>query len=71
MHPVTQSLFPFPPVYETLMTLNMTSSTRGKPVVAFLGSEVCVPLVSLRSYQCAGDLRMNGAVRTAAFSCDS
>ena len=40
------------------------------PLVAFLGNEGCVPLVSLRSRQCVGDLKMSGAVRTAAFSGD-
>ena len=40
------------------------------PLVAFLGNEGCVPLVSLRSRQCVGDLKMSGTVRTAAFSSD-
>lgn len=40
------------------------------PLVAFLGNEGCVPLVSLRSRQCVGDLKMSGTVRTAAFSAD-
>ena len=40
------------------------------PLVAFLGNEGCVPLVSLRSRQCVGELKMSGAVRTAAFSGD-
>ena len=40
------------------------------PLVAFLGNEGCVPLVSLRSRQAVGDLKMSGAVRTAAFSGD-
>ncbi len=42
----------------------------GNPLVAFLGNEGCVPLVSLRSRQCVGDLKMSGTVRTAAFSSD-
>jgi len=40
------------------------------PLVAFLGNEGCVPLVSLRSRQCLGDLKMSGTVRTATFSSD-
>ena len=40
------------------------------PLVAFLGNEGCIPLVSLRSRQAVGDLKMSGAVRTAAFSGD-
>ena len=40
------------------------------PLVAFLGNEGCAPLVSLRSRQCVGDLKMSGTVRTAAFSSD-
>ncbi len=40
------------------------------PLVAFLGNEGCVPLVSLRSRQCVGDLKMSGTVRTATFSSD-
>jgi U3 small nucleolar RNA-associated protein 18 len=40
------------------------------PLVAFMGNEGCVPLVSLRSRQCVGDLKMSGTVRTAAFSSD-
>ena len=40
------------------------------PLVAFLGNEGCVPLVSLRSRQCVGDLKMSDTVRTAAFSAD-
>ena len=40
------------------------------PLVAFLGNEGCVPLVSLRSRQAVGDLKMSGAARTAAFSGD-
>lgn len=40
------------------------------PLVAFLGNEGFVPLVSLRSRQSIGDLKMNGSARTAAFSRD-
>ena len=42
----------------------------GSPLVAFLGAEGCVPLVSLRSRQAVGDLKMSGTVRSAAFSAD-
>ena len=44
--------------------------SQDNPLVAFLGNEGCVPLVSLRSRQCVGDLKMSGTVRTAAFSSD-
>ena len=30
----------------------------------------CIPLVSLRSRQCVGDLKMAGTVRAAAFTAD-
>ena len=42
----------------------------GNPLVAFLGNEGSVPLVSLRSRQAVGDLKMSGTARTAAFSAD-
>ena len=42
----------------------------GNPLVAFLGNEGCVPLVSLRGRQPVGDLKMSGTVRTAAFTHD-
>ena len=42
----------------------------GNPLVAFLGNEGSVPLVSLRARQAVGDLKMSGTVRTAAFSAD-
>lgn len=38
--------------------------------VAFLGNEGRVPLVSLRSRQWVGELKMSGTVRSAAFSAD-
>ncbi len=40
------------------------------PLVAFLGNDGSVPLVSLRSRQSIGALKMNGTVRTAAFTSD-
>lgn len=40
------------------------------PLLAFLGAEGCVPLVSLRSRQAVGDLKMSGTVRAASFSGD-
>ncbi len=40
------------------------------PLVAFLGNQGCVPLVSLRSRQCVGALKMAGTARAAAFSAD-
>lgn len=40
------------------------------PLVAFLGNEGCVPLISLKSRQSVGTLKMNGTVRTAAFTGD-
>ena len=45
-------------------------SSSSNPLVAFLGNEGSVPLVSLRSRQSVGALKMNGTVRTAAFSSD-
>ena len=38
--------------------------------MAFLGNDGSVPLVSLRSRQSVGALKMNGTVRTAAFTSD-
>ena len=40
------------------------------PLVACLGNDGSVPLVSLRSRQSVGVLKMNGTVRTAAFTSD-
>ena len=40
------------------------------PLVAFLGNQGCVPLVSLRSRQCVGDVKMAGTARAAAFTAD-
>ena len=45
-------------------------SSSSNPLVAFLGNEGSMPLVSLRSRQSVGALKMNGKVRTAAFSSD-
>ena len=46
----------------------VTCPTGSSPLVAFLGNEGCVPLVSLQSRQSVGTLKMNGTVRTAAFA---
>ena len=35
-----------------------------------LSRQGCLPLVSLRSRQCVGDLKMAGTVRAAAFTAD-
>lgn len=45
-------------------------SSSSNPLVAFMGNEGSVPLVSLRSRQSVGALKMNGTVRTAAFTSD-
>jgi U3 small nucleolar RNA-associated protein 18 len=47
-----------------------TAPADQRACIAFLGSEGAVPLVSLRSKQCVGELRMSGTVRSAAFSPD-
>eukprot|EP00884_Botryococcus_braunii_P017829 jgi/Botrbrau1/472/Bobra.110_2s0110.1 len=41
-----------------------------EPLVAFLGNQGFVPLVSLRTRQSVGELKMNGSAATAAFSRD-
>ncbi len=38
------------------------------PLVAFIGNQGYVPLVSFRSRQAVGELKMSGTARTAAFS---
>ena len=48
----------------------VTCSSSSNPLVAFLGNEGCIPLVSLQSRQSVGTLKMNGSVRTAAFTAD-
>ena len=45
-------------------------ATESLPLVAFLGAKGCVPLLSLRSRQAAGTLRMSGTVRCASFCND-
>ena len=40
------------------------------PIVAFLGADGHVPLVSLRSKSCVGSVKMNGTCRSASFSGD-
>lgn len=40
------------------------------PLVAFLGRDGCIPLVSLTSRQAVGSLKMSGTAKTAAFSAD-
>lgn len=45
-----------------------TDPSSSNPLVAFLGNEGCVPLVSLKSRQSVATLKMNGTVRTAAFT---
>jgi len=46
----------------------VTCPSSSNPLVAFLGNEGCIPLLSLKSRQSVGILKMNGTVRTAAFS---
>lgn len=46
----------------------VTCPSSSNPLVAFLGNEGCIPLLSLKSRQSVGTLKMNGTVRTAAFS---
>mmetsp|Transcript_17016 Transcript_17016/g.28701 ORF Transcript_17016/g.28701 Transcript_17016/m.28701 type:complete len:535 (+) Transcript_17016:177-1781(+) len=41
-----------------------------QPMVAFYGNEGHIPLVSLKTRQAVGHLKMNGSVRSAAFSSD-
>ena len=48
----------------------VTCPSSSNPLVAFLGNEGCIPLVSLHSRQSIGTLKMNGTVRTAAFTAD-
>ena len=48
----------------------VTCPSGSNPLVAFLGNEGCIPLVSLKSRQSVGTLKMNGTVRTAAFTAD-
>ena len=40
------------------------------PLLAFLGRDGCIPLVSLKSRQAVGSLKMSGTAKTAAFSAD-
>ncbi|KAK9839364.1 hypothetical protein WJX84_010773 [Apatococcus fuscideae] len=40
------------------------------PLIAFLGRDGCIPLVSLTSRQAVGSLKMSGTAKTAAFSAD-
>ena len=47
-----------------------TAPADQRACIAFLGNEGTVPLVSLRSKQLIGELRMSGSVRAAAFSPD-
>ena len=47
-----------------------TAPADQRACIAFLGNEGTVPLVSLRSKQRVGELRMSGSVRAAAFSPD-
>ncbi|KAG1679825.1 hypothetical protein FOA52_012738 [Chlamydomonas sp. UWO 241] len=46
------------------------NSGAGGPMAAFLGDQGYVPLVSLRSRQWVGNLKMSGSVRSASFSPD-
>ncbi|DBB01100.1 hypothetical protein WJX77_009600 [Trebouxia sp. C0004] len=46
----------------------VTCPSSTNPLIAFLGNEGCIPLLSLKSRQSVGTLKMNGTVRTAAFS---
>ena len=46
----------------------VTCPSSSNPLVAFLGNEGCVPLVSLKSRQSVTTLKMSGTVRTAAFT---
>ena len=46
----------------------VTCPSSSNPLIAFLGNEGCIPLLSLKSRQSVGTLKMNGTVRTAAFS---
>lgn len=48
----------------------VTCPSGSNPLVAFLGNEGCIPLVSLKSRQSVGTLKMNGTVRTATFTAD-
>jgi len=40
------------------------------PMLAFLGADGHVPLVSLKSRSCVGSVKMNGTARSAAFAAD-
>jgi U3 small nucleolar RNA-associated protein 18 len=44
--------------------------TQGDPMLAFIGADGHVPLVSMRSRSCVGAVQMSGACRSAAFSGD-
>lgn len=46
----------------------VTCPSGSNPLVAFLGNEGCIPLLSLKSRQSVGTLKMNGTVRTACFT---
>lgn len=48
----------------------VTCPSGSNPLMAFLGNQGCIPLVSLASRQSVGTLKMNGTVRTAAFTAD-
>jgi hypothetical protein len=48
----------------------VASPAGGSPLVAFLGNNGYVPLVSLASRLAVGELKMSGTARTAAFSPD-
>ena len=52
--------------YETFVTCPSSSN----PLVAFIGNQGCIPLLSLKSRQSVGTLKINGTVRTAAFTAD-
>lgn len=52
--------------YETFAACPSSSN----PLIAFIGNRGCVPLLSLKSRQSIGILKINGTVRTAAFTAD-
>ena len=47
-----------------------SGSALNDPMLAFLGADGHVPLVSLKSRTCVGAVKMNGSARSAAFAAD-
>lgn len=49
---------------------SFTSSPQSSDIISFFGNEGHIPLVSLKTRQCIGTLKMNGTARSGCFSPD-